>query len=316
MPRGLSIDKDGLVVMGFRTPEKLAIFNVDDVSNVEYIPCPCEPCCIGKLDYDNDFSNNNSSLVHPYVLQCKLDCLGLKRANEFIMGLKNIIENTFDVDWSYYNNKRTQQENRNPFTTMLEGQASLDDVINPPSYIFDNIRNFQSVVKNKIHMTQLDLQDGANVTVFDHFRNREKYHNIQAYYDMIEKIVTEVGCSVTGKLFLYPPQSAMGWHTNIEVPMNSRTFRCYVVCCSKDNASFFMYRHPISGKFHAVPDRNMYCNIFYLGNKYSPFWHSIINPSLDVERLSFGIAFIMDQCDTLQISRDNLKTILHHKKKS
>jgi hypothetical protein len=256
----------------------VVLSDVNQPFEIDYVHSPCSPCFIAKLDYENDYNNNMSSLVHPFVKQLHVENLPLATTTIEIMA-----KYIFAHDWKKYFDIRKNNEFHGANKNMLPSleRYVLDEVKQPLRICFDNVNNLQNVVSQKIYLSELVVEDEM----------QDAYMDMLSTFNLFKKDVESKGLLVTGKLYLYPPKSGMGWHTNLEDPRNTDTIRCYIVYTNKDNNSFFFYRHPISNQIHAIPDRNGYANIFDLGNAQSPLWHAVYNNSHDTQRLSVGIAF-------------------------
>jgi PKHD-type hydroxylase len=104
----------------------------------------------------------------------------------------------------------------------------------------------------------------------------------------------------SGPFYLYPENSIMDWHTN-DTQMKEDEFlldyRMYTV--NTTGNSYFMYKHPISNKIHAIKDIDGTCLVFNLG---PVFWHAVI--CTKGSRLSYGVKFAKDALDILGI--DNI----------
>jgi hypothetical protein len=275
-PRGLSISRDGLVVVGFRRPGMLAYFhhnNVNAKHDIKYIVSPCEPCFISMVDYENDYNNMDSALVKGFVKQVHQSMLPLT-LNIF----DQICDLVFDNDWTKYKDTRWEQEKT---LKISQQEYNLQEVKEPSDEVFTDLHNLQKTSSMKIHIAKLVVRDELQI----------KHHEILKLLDDLEQYVQKRALRVSGHLYLYPAQSALGWHTNLEEIYNHNTIRCYVVHTTRDNETFFLYKHPVSNLIHAVPDRNKFANIFALGNEDSPLWHAVYNNSKDTMRLSLGLAF-------------------------
>lgn len=292
-PRGLSVSRDGLIVVGLRKPGMLAVYNTDNETDVQYVRAPCEPCFIANTNYNDDYNNIDSHLVKPYVKQLHVKHLPIK-LSEF----EQISTRVFQHDWSMYTDMRWKQESKMNISTKIH---DLDEVIKPNSEVFSDIMGLQRTTKQKIHFAQLEVIDGLHI----------EHKAILELLNEFEKQVQRRALRVSGHLYLYPPQSALGWHTNLEEPYNHNTVRCYIVSTTKNNESFFLYKHPISKLIHAVPDRNMFANMFSLGDPNSPLWHAVYNGSIDTTRLSLGIAFHQYRLGAFHVLKDIVDSVLH-----
>jgi len=103
------------------------------------------------------------------------------------------------------------------------------------------------------------------------------------------------GFSESGPYYLYPKGTGMDWHTNINnVTMDSgmKYLRLYTLTCTGD--SYFMYRHPISEKIHAVKDVDGQYIVFNLKYpNFKNFWHAVYTKN--GSRLSYGMKFSKHQ---------------------
>jgi hypothetical protein len=295
-PRGLSIYKDGTAMVGLRRHGMLVVFNMsntNDIQDIQYIKAPCEPCFIAHVDYDNDFNNIDGHLVKNYVKQVHTNDLPID-----LSALDEISNYVFKNDWTLYKDLRLEQGTKNICSAK---KYDLLEVIEPHDEVFDDILNLQEIVGKKIHISQLIVEDEV----------KSEHDAIIDLLTEIEKQVQRRALRVSGHLYLYPPQSALGWHTNLEEPYNHNTVRCYIVNTTKNNETFFFYRHPISKLIHAVPDRKGFANIFCLGNTSSPLWHAVYNDSVDTQRLSLGIAFHQYRLGAFHKLKDTIAEISH-----
>ena len=131
---------------------------------------------------------------------------------------------------------------------------------------------------------------------------------IQVVHENIKAIVNESGTEESGPLFLYAAGHGMGWHTNLdnEEPLgintsHSRPIRMYIVqnLVGGVDTGFFLYRHPYSGKIHAVPDRSGYVNVFDLRDAVSPIWLAVV--CLRGCRISYGMRMSRTIAKSLRI---------------
>jgi len=94
----------------------------------------------------------------------------------------------------------------------------------------------------------------------------------------------------SGRFYLYPKGHGMGWHTNrdnIVLNDGQLNYRMYTVHATGE--SYFLYRHTVSGKVHAVRDVDGTSLIFNLLTCSEPFWHAVLCKT--GTRLSYGIKF-------------------------
>ena len=99
------------------------------------------------------------------------------------------------------------------------------------------------------------------------------------------------GFTESGPFYLYPRGGGMDWHTNINNLVSDsgeRHLRMYTLTCTGD--SYFMYRHPVSEKIHAVKDIDGQFIVFnLLYPNFKGFWHAVYTKS--GSRLSYGMKF-------------------------
>jgi len=78
----------------------------------------------------------------------------------------------------------------------------------------------------------------------------------------------------------YPPGGYMGWHTN----SNVKGFRLYCSHAPVDDASFFRYRHPLSGEILTSQDTSGW-NFRLFRTDADPLWHCVYSAT---DRISMG----------------------------
>jgi PKHD-type hydroxylase len=106
----------------------------------------------------------------------------------------------------------------------------------------------------------------------------------------------------SGRFHMYPSGHGMGWHTNKDNVISDdgqRNYRMYTVHTTGE--SYFLYRHTVSKKVHAVRDVDGTSLIFSLLIDSEPFWHAVLCKT--GTRLSYGIKFGKD---TLESSIPNI----------
>lgn len=95
----------------------------------------------------------------------------------------------------------------------------------------------------------------------------------------------------SGPFYLYPKGGGMDWHTNINNLTHDngeRYLRLYTLTCTGD--SYFLYRHPVSEKIHAVKDIDGQFIVFNLQYpNFKNFWHAVYTKT--GSRLSYGMKF-------------------------
>jgi PKHD-type hydroxylase len=104
----------------------------------------------------------------------------------------------------------------------------------------------------------------------------------------------------SGPFYLYPKGHVINWHMNNEQMDHDEyllNYRIYTVSTSGN--SYFLYRHPISEKIHAIKDIDGTSLVFNLKPLGKPFWHAVI--TMTGSRLSFGVKFTKETLKILNI---------------
>lgn len=102
-------------------------------------------------------------------------------------------------------------------------------------------------------------------------------------------------------LYWYPPGGFTEWHTD---GSQVQGWRVYLTHVSRENASSFVYRNPITRRAVFVPDRNFQANLFRVnGASPTPLWHAVVSPQ--AHRFSVGMAISDALADRL------LRTLIH-----
>jgi PKHD-type hydroxylase len=105
----------------------------------------------------------------------------------------------------------------------------------------------------------------------------------------------------SGRFYLYPSGHGMGWHTNrdnIVVDEGQLNYRMYTVHSTGE--SYFLYRHTVSGKVHAVRDVDRTSFVFNLLVDSEPFWHAVLCKT--GTRLSYGVKFGKETLRNMSLS--------------
>lgn len=153
----------------------------------------------------------------------------------------------------------------------------VHDLFNIPENMFKSYRNYQHI--NKLM--------AAFYNDYDDYERVSK--NIQKIKDSGINILPRHVFS--GKFHLIYPGHGKGWHHNIESVPQKDVRVLYFVCTDKSHfgGSFFLYRHPVSGLIHAVPDVNGTMKEFYLqSHPDKVLWHAI--GSFTARRVSMGLS--------------------------
>jgi PKHD-type hydroxylase len=99
------------------------------------------------------------------------------------------------------------------------------------------------------------------------------------------------GFTESGPFYLYPQGGGMDWHTNMNNLTHDngeRYLRMYILTCTGD--SYFLYRHPVSEKIHAIKDVDGQFIVFNLKYpNFKNFWHAVYTKN--GSRLSYGMKF-------------------------
>lgn len=104
----------------------------------------------------------------------------------------------------------------------------------------------------------------------------------------------------SGPFYMYPEGHGIIWHTNIDNLKEDQyllNYRMYTV--STTGNSYFLYKHPISNKVHALKDIDGSSLVF---NLHPEFWHAVI--CMKGSRLSYGLKFSEEVLDIINI--DNI----------
>lgn len=147
----------------------------------------------------------------------------------------------------------------------------------------------KSQIFNNHNCCQLYLNAMSTIT------NLPFVKEILAKYNIIDTSSIDNEYFIPGLFHTCWPKNGMGWHHNIDNVDFKKSTAYYFVCVDKDDygGSFFLYKHPISGHIHAIPDIHGSMKTFIIVSDIeNPFWHSII--SLTNKRLSLGISPMSD----------------------
>jgi len=87
--------------------------------------------------------------------------------------------------------------------------------------------------------------------------------------------------------FWYPPESFMGWHTNLRKP----GWRMYVNYAEEEGKSFFRYRDPDSQKIITSWDKQWNFRLFQI-TPQKPFWHAVYSQT---NRYSLGYMITQEE---------------------
>lgn len=104
----------------------------------------------------------------------------------------------------------------------------------------------------------------------------------------------------SGRFHLYPRGYGMGWHTNkdnIVVDEGRLNYRMYTVHTTGE--SYFLYRHTVSGKVHAVRDVDGTSFVLNLLVGSDAFWHAVLCKS--GTRLSYGVKFGIETLRNMEV---------------
>jgi PKHD-type hydroxylase len=129
-----------------------------------------------------------------------------------------------------------------------------------------------------------------------------KNHTSLENIDVLEKQLPP-SLVESGRFYLYPKGHGMGWHTNkdnIIIDDGQRNYRMYTVHTTGE--SYFLYRHTVSKKIHAVRDVDGTSLIFNLMIDSEPFWHAVMCKA--GARLSYGVKFGKDILDGMLDEED------------
>lgn len=126
-------------------------------------------------------------------------------------------------------------------------------------------------------------------------KNSEPLKNINVIAKQLPANLVE-----SGRFHLYPTGYGMGWHTNKDnliLDDGQLMYRMYTVHATGE--SYFLYRHTVSKKIHAVRDVDGTSLVFSLLIDSEPFWHAVLCKS--GARLSYGIKFNKDTLKSMDV---------------
>ena len=104
----------------------------------------------------------------------------------------------------------------------------------------------------------------------------------------------------SGPFYLYPRGHVLNWHSNEKNMKDDQyllNYRMYTV--STTGNSYFLYKHPISNKIHAIKDIDGTSLVFNLKPGGKKFWHAVV--TMTGSRLSYGVKFCKDALSILGI---------------
>jgi PKHD-type hydroxylase len=155
----------------------------------------------------------------------------------------------------------------------------------------NNEKNSSSIFQ---HMTEFLNPD------FSKLKDGQSIHTTAIIIPNLEnKIPLPSYLNESGPFYLYPEKHIMDWHTNrtqIIDDENLLNYRMYTV--STTGNSYFLYKHPISNKIHALKDIDGTSLIF---NLFPEFWHAVI--CVNGSRLSYGVKFAEEALDVMGIDK-------------
>ena len=126
-------------------------------------------------------------------------------------------------------------------------------------------------------------------------KNSESLKNI----DVLEKKLPHKLVE-SGRFYLYAAGHGMGWHTNRDNVVSDEgelNYRMYTIHATGE--SYFLYRHTVSKKVHAVRDVDGTSIVFNLLIESEPFWHAVLCKT--GTRLSYGIKFGKEVMKNMEI---------------
>ena len=109
---------------------------------------------------------------------------------------------------------------------------------------------------------------------------------------------------MSGFFYYYPLGHGLGWHSNENHIRESpgMSFRCYTIRTT--GGTVFFYKHPVSGKIHAVHDIDKTVNIFHLTPVPNSLWHAV--GSFTGRRFSVGFRSGILGLKDVGLSKDDI----------
>lgn len=265
----------------------VSVKSYDNIKNYTKYIIPDE-----DTDYSNHMCNLNNCLVKTYYKnQLNADC---KSICEIMTETASIIYRSEKLKKLCNNhaNARSRVIKISQFRPNQNGvyfASSLKDIIKPSENIFKRPHNYQHMLNDMIHFV-----DDEDMSIYP-LINKDAFNNENI--DMIKQFVIQKGVFIlpyyemSGRFHYIIPNYAKGWHHNIESVPDKLCDVIYFVATdvSEYGGSFFLYRHIVSKKIHAVPDIHGTMKQFFLRSDInSPLWHAIF--SFKAHRLSVGFS--------------------------
>ena len=272
-PRGLSILQDGKMIVGLRyqlrgqSDRNIMVHHHGESCEIEG---NFKSNCIACTNKEIDYVHVNSVLRTPFVKR-------LPSLPNYMTPLYESIDSFRKVAKEYM--RAHPSIHRNTRDEIQEYIWNFSDFSN-----FDNIvassfsPSSNSNIRKKLNL--IDIADPCHHSLLT---------SIPRIYDNVVKNMGLNGC-LTGRYFVYGPETFLKWHTNLDRCENQNQLRIYHVLTKYNNVSWFLYRHPISHQIHALPDIDSFTNVFSLGTYTMPLWHAVINPSDENYRVSMGFS--------------------------
>lgn len=238
------------------------------------------------MDFGNDYQHHNSQILSCHVKTYFQDQMDpdMKQTSDTILELADIIYNNPSIQKELSQNIRGRTNY--PFTRKIEQCIyfgnDVDDIFNVPRNMFNHHGNYQIITKEMAslldHHTFIDNRSTTLSKKFAGFTMSKGLYLMPSHY-------------ISGLLHSIFPRYAKGWHHNIDSAPRGTCDVVYLVATNANyyGGSFFLYRHPVSKKIHAVPDIHGTLKFFVLTNDpKNPLWHAI--GSFEAIRLSFGLS--------------------------
>ncbi len=171
---------------------------------------------------------------------------------------------------------------------------------NVTSLIFNTLKDVHRINEKPGSCKFQHIKDFLNPD-FSKLTNESSVHTTCIRLQNLEnKIPLPPYLTESGPFYMYPENHLMDWHTNeFHMKIDNELFNYRMYTVNTTGNSYFMYKHPISGKIHAIKDIDGTSLVF---NLFPKFWHAVI--CTKGSRLSYGVKFSEEAFDIMGI--DNI----------
>lgn len=271
--RGLSFDGERFVVGSGQT---IQLISKSGKLIMKY-NVSCYPCMITRCNKNNEYNNVLSDVRRSYVkthLSIPQDLCECHEA--FINACELVIQR-----YSTGIHAHTEFKNTNTISSLTSRDVEcvnfcndIAQIMTPEKRLFNNLMSVQYMLRN--------------ILVLFHSKDDKMIELLDPLKVLLER--SDFKYDTSGFLHLCLPKHGMGWHNNIENlkdTSNCSAKRYYLLhsSCDTFGSSFFLYRHPISGFLHFIPDLTNTMKEFDIS--LDPFWHAFYSNSSI--RMSLGL---------------------------